>query len=112
MALPVFTYIIGTVDRIQQSILSIQRGHRKPRFELSINSKAALSVIQIDCGIENPIYHSQGQEGVAYYVDTVGRTKKQIAEYIWNQLESFQLADQLGRKEFVDPFTGCENRKA
>ena len=62
MALPVFTYIIGTVDRIQQSILSIQRGHRKPRFELSINSKAALSVIQIDCGIENPIYHSQGQE--------------------------------------------------
>jgi len=42
------------------------------------------------------------------YVDTVGRNKKQIAEYIWNQLES----DQLGLKEFVDPFTGRENKKA
>ena len=43
-----------------------------------------------------------------YYVDTAERNKKQIAEYIRNQLES----DQLGRKEFVDPFTGCENKKA
>ena len=47
-----------------------------------------------------------------YYVDTVGRNKKQIAEYIRNQLESDQLADQLGLKEFVDPFTGRENKKA
>lgn len=46
------------------------------------------------------------------YVDTVGRNKKQIAEYIRNQLESDQLADQLGLKEFVDPFTGRENKKA
>ena len=45
-----------------------------------------------------------------YYVDTVGRNKKQIAEYIRNQLESDQLADQLGLKEFVDPFTGRENK--
>ena len=43
---------------------------------------------------------------------TVGRNKKQIAEYIRNQLESDQLADQLGLKEFVDPFTGRENKKA
>lgn len=47
-----------------------------------------------------------------YYVDTVGRNKKQIAECIRNQLESDQLADQLGLKEFVDPFTGRENKKA
>ena len=45
-----------------------------------------------------------------YYVDTVGRNKKQIAEYIRNQLESVQLADQLGLKEFVDPFTGRQNK--
>ena len=45
-----------------------------------------------------------------YYVDTVGRNKKQIAEYIRNQLESDQLADQLGLKEFVDPFTGRQNK--
>lgn len=51
-----------------------------------------------------------GERG--YYVDTAGRTKKQMAEYIRNQLASSQLVDQLGRKEFVDPFMGCENKKA
>ena len=40
-----------------------------------------------------------------YYVDTVGRNKKQIEEYIRNQLEQDQIADQMGLKEFVDPFT-------
>ena len=47
-----------------------------------------------------------------YYVDTVGRNKKQIAEYIRNQLASDQIADQIGLKEFVEPFTGRENKKA
>ena len=47
-----------------------------------------------------------------YYVDTVGRNKKQVAEYIRNQLASDQVADQIGMKEFVDPFTGRENKKA
>ena len=47
-----------------------------------------------------------------YYVDTVGRNKKQVAEYIRNQLQADQMADQIGLKEFVDPFTGCENKKA
>ena len=47
-----------------------------------------------------------------YYVDTVGRNKKQIAEYIRNQLASDQIADQIGLKEFVDPFTGRESKKA
>ncbi len=31
---------------------------------------------------------------------------------IRNQLGSDQLADHLGLKEFVDPFTGRENKKA
>ena len=47
-----------------------------------------------------------------YYVDTVGRNKKQIPEYIRNQLASDQIADQIGLKEFVGPFTGRENKKA
>ena len=47
-----------------------------------------------------------------YYVDTVGRNKKQIAEYIRNQLASDQIADQIGLKEFVDLFTGRENKNA
>jgi len=32
-----------------------------------------------------------------YYMDTVGRNERQIAEYIRNQLGSDELADQLGR---------------
>lgn len=47
-----------------------------------------------------------------YYVDTVGRNKKQVAEYIRNQLQADQMADQIGLKEFVDPSTGRENKKA
>ena len=50
--------------------------------------------------------------GRGYHVDTEGRNKKQIAEYIRNQLAADQLADQIGLKEFVDPFTGRENKKA
>ena len=46
-----------------------------------------------------------------YYVDTVGRNKKQIQEYIRNQLREDELADQMSLKKFVDPFTGSVNKK-
>lgn len=39
-----------------------------------------------------------------YYVDTVGRNKKQIQEYIRKQLQEDQLADQMSLKEYIDPF--------
>ena len=45
-----------------------------------------------------------------YFVDTVGRNKKQIEEYIKNQLQEDQIADQMSIKEYVDPFTGRENK--
>ena len=47
-----------------------------------------------------------------YFVDTVGKNKKQVAEYIRNQLAEDQIADQMSLKEYVDPFTGSENKKA
>ena len=47
-----------------------------------------------------------------YYVDTVGRNKKQIQEYIKNQLIEDEQLDQMTIKEYVDPFTGCKNTKA
>ena len=47
-----------------------------------------------------------------YYTDTVGQNKKQIQEYIRNQLQDDQIADQISIKEFVDPFTGSVNKKA
>ena len=45
-----------------------------------------------------------------YYVDTVGRNKKVIAEYIRNQLEEDYAADQISIKEFTDPFTGNKRK--
>ena len=47
-----------------------------------------------------------------YYVDTVGRNKKAIAEYIRNQLQEDIANDQLTLKEYIDPFTGSKNTKA
>ena len=41
-----------------------------------------------------------------FYVDTVGRNKKVIAEYIKNQLHEDKEAEQLSIKEYIDPFTG------
>ena len=41
-----------------------------------------------------------------FYVDTVGRNKKAIAEYIKNQLHEDKEAEQLSIKEYIDPFTG------
>ena len=41
-----------------------------------------------------------------YYVSTVGKNKKAIAEYIRNQLQEDQADDQMSIKEYVDPFTG------
>lgn len=47
-----------------------------------------------------------------YYVDTVGRNKKKIQEYIKKQLEEDQLAEQMSIKEYIDPFTGSKQTKA
>lgn len=41
-----------------------------------------------------------------YYVDTVGRNEKKIAEYVRNQLEEDRQYEQLTMKELIDPFTG------
>ena len=42
-----------------------------------------------------------------YYVSTVGKNKKAIAEYIRNQLQEDYAEDQMSIKEYVDPFTGA-----
>ncbi|MFQ6814345.1 MAG: IS200/IS605 family transposase [[Clostridium] innocuum] len=41
-----------------------------------------------------------------YYVDTVGKNKKVIEEYIRNQIYEDKMYAQMSMKEFVDPFTG------
>ena len=41
-----------------------------------------------------------------YYVDTVGKNKEKIAEYIRTQLKEDQVSDQISMKEYLDPFKG------
>jgi len=43
-----------------------------------------------------------------YYMDTVGRNKKAIAEYIKNQMHEDLIADQMTLKEYNDPFKGSK----
>ena len=45
-----------------------------------------------------------------YYVDTVGRNKTAIAEYIRNQLQEDIANDQISFKEYIDPFTGSKTK--
>ena len=39
-----------------------------------------------------------------YYVDTVGKNEKKIAEYVRNQLKEDMRYDQISIKEYIDPF--------
>lgn len=45
-----------------------------------------------------------------YYVDTVGKNRKMIAEYIQNQLEEDNALDQLTIREYMAPFTGSKRK--
>ena len=45
-------------------------------------------------------------------MDTVGRNKERMPEYIRNQLQEDITSDQLALKEYIDPFTDSKNGKA
>ena len=45
-----------------------------------------------------------------YYVDTVGKNEKKIAEYTRTQLQSDIVDDQMTLKEYIDPFTGIKGK--
>ncbi len=43
-----------------------------------------------------------------YYVDTVGKNKNAIQEYIKNQYREDIMSDQISIKEYMDPFKGSK----
>lgn len=45
-----------------------------------------------------------------YFVDTVGRNRTAVAEYIRNQLQQDIAEDQISLKEYIDPSTGKKNK--
>ena len=60
-----------------------------------------------------PIHRTPGPkkaEYSGYFVDTVGKNEKMIADYIKSQLEEDFAKDQISLKEFADPFTGVRNK--
>ena len=46
-----------------------------------------------------------------YYVDTVGKYETAIREYINNQLQEDIMNDQISLKEYIDPFTGKQEKE-
>ncbi|TPD23410.1 IS200/IS605 family transposase [Staphylococcus pseudintermedius] len=46
-----------------------------------------------------------------FYVDTVVRNKKVIEEHIRNQLQEDIVAEKRTMMEYIDPFTGEENKR-
>jgi len=46
-----------------------------------------------------------------YYVDTVGRNRKAIEQYIKTQIQEDIVAEQLSLKEYIDPFTGQQTKE-
>ena len=45
-----------------------------------------------------------------YYVDSVGKNERVIAEYIQQQLQEDYTLDQMTMSEYIDPFTGIKNK--
>ena len=85
-----------------------------PKYSVSqimgyLKGKSSLMIFDRHANIKYK-YGSRSFWCRGYYVDTVGRNKKVIAEYIRNQLEEDYAADQISIKEFTDPFTGDKRK--
>lgn len=70
-----------------------------------LKSKSTLMIFDRHANLKYK-YGSRHFWAKGYFVDTVGKNEKVIAEYIRNQLQEDKLYDQMSMKEFIDPFTG------
>src|SRR5699024_11011150 len=92
-------------------MISIQPKHSVAQIMGYLKGKSSLMIFDRHANLKYK-YGDRHFWARGYYVDTVGRNKKQIQEYIRNQLEEDKIADQICLKEFIDPFTGSKNTKA
>ena len=70
-----------------------------------LKSKSTLMIFDRHANLKYK-YGSRHFWARGYFVDTVGKNEKVIAEYIRNQLQEDKLYDQMSMSEFIDPFTG------
>ena len=86
-------------------LVSIPPKHSVSEFMGYLKGKSSLMIFDKFANMkyryENRQFWCRG-----YYVDTVGRNKKAIEEYIRNQLQEDKEYEQLTMKELFDPFTG------
>ena len=69
-----------------------------------IKSKSALIIFDRHANLKYK-YGNRHFWATGYFVDTVGKNEKVIREYIRNQLQEDYMAEQIGIKEYMDPFT-------
>ena len=92
-------------------LVSIQPNLSVSQFMGYLKGKSSLMIFDRHANLKYK-YGSRHFWCRGYYVDTVGRNKKAIEEYIKNQLQEDIAADQISLKEYMDPFTGSKNTKA
>ena len=92
-------------------LISIPASLSVAQFMGFLKGKSSLMIFDRHANLKYK-YGSRHFWSRVYYVDTVGRNKKQIQEYIKHELEEDQIADQMSIKEFIDAFTGSKESKA
>ena len=86
-------------------LVSIPPQYSVSQFMGYLKGKSSLMIFDRHANLKYKYGNRQfGCKG--YYVDTVGKNKKRIEEYIRNQLQDDIANDQLSLFESVDPFTG------
>ena len=79
------------------------------QFVGPLKSQSALMIFDRHANLKYR-YGSRNFWARGYFVDTVGKNEKMIADYIKSQLEEDFAKDQISLKEFADPFTGVRNK--
>ncbi len=79
------------------------------QFVGTLKGKSSLMIFDRHANLKYK-YGSRHFWARGYYVDTVGRNKEAIKEYIKHQLEEDIMSDQISLKEYMDPFTGSKNK--
>ena len=80
-----------------------------PKYSVSqivgyLKGKSSLMIFDKHANLKNK-YGNRHFWCRGYFIDTVGKNKKRIEEYIRTQLQEDIAEDQISLKEYIDPFT-------
>ncbi len=90
-------------------LVSIPPNYRVSDFMGYLKGKSTMMIFDRHANLKYK-YGSRSFWCRGYFVDTVGKNRKMIAEYIQNQLEEDNASDQMTLKEYRDPFTGSKSK--